>query len=516
MPVSNAWISIKETTIISGEYQTFNFGADNSSGTYTLGIDYEGTRIFTEDLKGNSYSTLFTTPGNFSAYITAYGEGGHVDSNKVYFKVVKRATATNAWIKADETCIVKTQSITFTYGADDSAGLYTIGIDKDNTRIYTDTTSNNTYTYTFNESGQYSVYVTCYGYDGYDDTEKLYITVNEPLSATNAWIKADKTKIVKGQSLTFTYGADNSAGLYTIGIDKDNTRIYTDTTSNNTYTYTFNESGQYSVYVTCYGYDGYDDTEKLYITVNEPLSATNAWIKADKTKIVKGQSLTFTYGADNSAGLYTIGIDKDNTRIYTDTISNNTYTYTFNESGQYSVYVTCYGYGGSNDTEKLYITVNEPVSATNAWIKADKTKIVKGQSVTFTYGADNSAGLYTIGIDKDNERIYTETIRNNTFTYTFNEMGEYSIYVTCYGYAGYDDTDKIFVTVNDTYQTGDVNGDGVISIADATTLQKHLANIIDFDDEQLAVADTNGDGSVSIADATQIQKYLAQLIPSLG
>ena len=63
---------------------------------------------------------------------------------------------------------------------------------------------------------------------------------------------------------------------------------------------------------------------------------------------------------------------------------------------------------------------------------------------------------------------------------------------------------------------GDVNSDGVISIADTTTLQKYLANIVDFDDEQFAVADTNGDGSVSIADATQIQKYLAQLIPSLG
>ncbi|MDD5889045.1 MAG: leucine-rich repeat protein [Ruminococcus sp.] len=63
---------------------------------------------------------------------------------------------------------------------------------------------------------------------------------------------------------------------------------------------------------------------------------------------------------------------------------------------------------------------------------------------------------------------------------------------------------------------GDVNSDGVISIADATTLQKYLANIVDFDDEQLAVADTNGDGSVSIADATQIQKYLANIISSLG
>lgn len=71
-------------------------------------------------------------------------------------------------------------------------------------------------------------------------------------------------------------------------------------------------------------------------------------------------------------------------------------------------------------------------------------------------------------------------------------------------------------TVEYVNNVGDVNGDGVISIADATTLQKYLANIVDFNDEQLAVADTNGDGSVSIADATQIQKYLAQLIPSLG
>ena len=74
----------------------------------------------------------------------------------------------------------------------------------------------------------------------------------------------------------------------------------------------------------------------------------------------------------------------------------------------------------------------------------------------------------------------------------------------------------IKISVDNTNFIGDVNGDGVISIADATTLQKYLANIVDFDYEQLAVADTNGDGSVSIADATQIQKYLANIITSLG
>lgn len=63
---------------------------------------------------------------------------------------------------------------------------------------------------------------------------------------------------------------------------------------------------------------------------------------------------------------------------------------------------------------------------------------------------------------------------------------------------------------------GDTNFNGNVDIKDATLIQKYLANIVDFNDEQLATADTNSDGSVSIADATQIQRYLAQLIPSLG
>lgn len=55
---------------------------------------------------------------------------------------------------------------------------------------------------------------------------------------------------------------------------------------------------------------------------------------------------------------------------------------------------------------------------------------------------------------------------------------------------------------------GDVNGDGVLSVADATLIQKHSASIIDFTDEQLANADMNGDGAVNVNDATAIQREL--------
>ena len=61
---------------------------------------------------------------------------------------------------------------------------------------------------------------------------------------------------------------------------------------------------------------------------------------------------------------------------------------------------------------------------------------------------------------------------------------------------------------------GDANGDGRISIADATIIQKYLAKIGSMSEEKLKIADISGDGRISVADATIIQKRLAGLIKS--
>lgn len=60
------------------------------------------------------------------------------------------------------------------------------------------------------------------------------------------------------------------------------------------------------------------------------------------------------------------------------------------------------------------------------------------------------------------------------------------------------------------YQIGDTNLDGNITISDVTEIQRHLAELIHFSDEQLTLADTNGDGKIDIGDATHLQKYLAE------
>ena len=49
---------------------------------------------------------------------------------------------------------------------------------------------------------------------------------------------------------------------------------------------------------------------------------------------------------------------------------------------------------------------------------------------------------------------------------------------------------------------GDVDGDGTVTVMDATLVQKYIVNAAD----QIVLADINGDGTVTVLDATCIQK----------
>ena len=55
---------------------------------------------------------------------------------------------------------------------------------------------------------------------------------------------------------------------------------------------------------------------------------------------------------------------------------------------------------------------------------------------------------------------------------------------------------------------GDVNNDGIISVVDATLVQKFIVHNESFTTEQQIIADVNGDNVVSVVDATAIQKYI--------
>ena len=51
---------------------------------------------------------------------------------------------------------------------------------------------------------------------------------------------------------------------------------------------------------------------------------------------------------------------------------------------------------------------------------------------------------------------------------------------------------------------GDVNGDGIVNIADAALILRYSIGLLSFDDSQLLAADVNGDGNVNTVDAALI------------
>lgn len=114
------------------------------------------------------------------------------------------------------------------------------------------------------------------------------------------------------------------------------------------------------------------------------------------------------------------------------------------------------------------------------------------------------------GYDSTRCSIYRVGENNNMINMNAYYENGYMIFTT--------DHFSLYAVVDENMQllTGDVNGDGEISVVDATELQKYLVGLSSLSVDQLAVADANGDGKISIIDATEIQKYLIGLVSSLG
>lgn len=58
---------------------------------------------------------------------------------------------------------------------------------------------------------------------------------------------------------------------------------------------------------------------------------------------------------------------------------------------------------------------------------------------------------------------------------------------------------------------GDVNGDGDITVVDATLVQKHVVQLETLSADKQILADVDEDNTISVVDATLIQKYIVQL-----
>ena len=176
-------------------------------------------------------------------------------------------------------------------------------------------------------------------------------------------------------------------------------------------------------------------------------------------------------------------------------------------------------YGG--DITWIPYDLNVPINVSE---KAKSMALVSSQNIS------NAAGISTITAEYDNkmanadyiiavvkDKNAEDALSSDNVLYidqvTADENGVISKSIPIPS-----DTNSYDIVVYGPEKTtlkGDVNGDGKVSVVDATDIQKYIVQMISLNEEQLKAADVTGDGKIDIRDVTLIQKYLVELIPTL-
>ena len=131
----------------------------------------------------------------------------------------------------------------------------------------------------------------------------------------------------------------------------------------------------------------------------------------------------------------------------------------------------------------------------------------------------NNGSWPGVQMTKVKDNIYSYTLDNDYVNIIFNN-GSDSKKTSDLIYPG-DNTDPTSPTTTtpvpttepttapDTVMLGDANGDNLITVADATLIQKSAVGLDTIADKYIKAADVDGNGDINIKDATLIQKYIA-------
>lgn len=264
--------------------------------------------------------------------------------------------------------------------------------------------------------------------------------------------EVNKNSFALGETAVFTASSDCATG-YTIGIDKDGSRIITQDLNGNTFSFTPSEVGSYSAYVTAWNSAGIKDSSSVsFVVYGSSPSSPVLSILNGKNLFAKDETVEFSASADGSTG-FTIGIDKNGSRIVTQDLNGNTFSFTPTEAGDYYSYVTAWNSIGLVDSSGITFKVYDSApSESYLSISGESTIYEVNSTIGFVASSDIATG-YTIGIDKDGSRVVTQDLNGNTYSYQPTEPGNYYAYVTSWNKYGICDSKGITFKVYDSEPT---------------------------------------------------------------
>ena len=421
-----------------------------------------------------------------------------------FFSDTRQEPPTYSSLSCNKTNYNLGETVIFTASSDKATG-YTIGINKGNERIITQDLNGNTFSFIPSAGGEYSAYVSAWNSAGLKDSAVITFKVyGESPKNPSLTIKDGKTLFAEDETVVFTASATGATG-YTIGIDKGGKRIVTQDLNGTTFTFTPQGAGDYYSYVTAWNNAGLTDSKGLTFKVyNSAPTKSEIAIANEKSIYETGSEIAINVTSDTATG-YTIGIDRNGERIVTKDFHDSTFKFTPTEPGDYYTYVTSWNKYGIKDSKGISFKVCS-TKPTFSELSASTSSVSIGEQIEFSAKSDN-ANAYWIGIDHNGERYLTEEMKNGTLICTFDDIGDYTAYVTSSNKFGYVDSKLIRFTVCSSI-SGDCNNDGEFSIADVVELQKWILAVPDTKLKNWKAADLCEDGVINTFDLVKMKQLL--------
>lgn len=363
-------------------------------------------------------------------------------------------------------------------------------------------------------------------------------------------VVSDKKVYTQNSDVNINWGENAFATVYDVDIWRNGKQFKNLTTSDIGFKYKNITNGLYSVFVysrNCNG-SSKSDCYNFYVTDKDlggdfyagiintetyaglTVSDENAYFSKNDDVTVKWHFMR------NQNGSYTIysclngkvlevenssEIQGANVRVADYTGENNQQWYIFGSESAYYLRTPCSRHVLDLTSGKFFEGVNAQMSDFVYDIPAQKYHIHKyneliGNVIDGSITLSNDNFIYN-GKEKQPEVIVkiNNTILTENIDYIVSYSDNISIgtaFVTVTGINKYTGVVTETFEIVESNLKADVNGDGKITIVDATMIQKYLAGLETFDDRQLSAADVNDDGRITIPDATYIQKSLAGLI----
>lgn len=221
----------------------------------------------------------------------------------------------------------------------------------------------------------------------------------------------------------------------------------------------------------------------------------------DTTVIPNGADVTITIKAEIGSSIEALAFDNAPMNFDGPAIELNMTIQNYNEN--HSVKVT---YAATTFNCKVDSVGNGKVSVVKP--ATEETSVTLPMGEDFEFYAEAEEGYEILGITINGEAIdltkygQTDVIRVSRFNLVLPGICE--------------DT-EVFVTFSDKkadgrVKFGDVDKDGQVNVKDATLIQKHVADMVDFDSMQDSRGDVDADSKITVKDATAIQKFVAGII----